>query len=426
MKQVSNLKLATTPPMGWNSWDCFGLDVTEAEVRANAEYMARELKSFGWEYVVVDLGWYAPGANPANYKQKNIPMQVDEYGRLTPLEDRFPSSAGGRGFAPLAEYVHSLGLKFGIHIMRGMPWIAAEQNMPIKGSTARCGEIAEESDQCLWYNSMYGIDCTKEGAQEYYDSLVELYSEWGVDFIKADDMGTWDGEGLNSPLRTDEMEALAESIEKHGNNMVLSISPGAAYIGNAYLLSRNAHMWRISCDFWDDWEALKRQFPRCKAWAQRRVEGTWPDADMLPLGKIGIRGEVGSARETNFTEVEQVTLMSLWSIFRSPLMFGGDLPQTSDFAKSLITNEQVIAINQHSKNNREISADESLIIWGAESCDEKTEYRALFNIGDAPLTIETPNLGSNYTKCIEIWSMEAATASIEIPAHGCRLLAYTK
>ena len=158
---------------------------------------------------------------------------------------------------------------------------------------------------------MYGIDCTKEGAQAYYDSLIELYTSWDVDFIKADDMGTWDGEGLNSPLRTDELEALAASIEKFGNKIVLSVSPGAAYIGNAYHLSRHAHMWRISCDFWDNWDALKRQFPRCAAWSKRKVAGHWSDADMLPMGKIGIRGEVGEARNTNFTYDEQITLMAM-------------------------------------------------------------------------------------------------------------------
>lgn len=412
--------------MGWNSWDCFGLDVTEAEVRANAEYMANELKEFGWEYVVVDLGWYAPGVSVANYKQRNIPFLTDEYGRLIPLPDRFPSSADGKGFAPLAEYVHSLGLKFGIHIMRGMPWVAAEEKMPIKGCDANCGDIAEETDMCLWYGSMYGIDCTKKGAQEYYDSLIELYTEWGVDFIKADDMGTWDGDGLNSPLRTDELEALAASIEKYGNKIALSVSPGAAYIGNAYHLSRHAHMWRISADFWDDWEALKRQFARCASWAKRRVEGHWPDADMLPLGKIGIRGEVGSARETNFTEIEQVTLMSLWSIFRSPLMFGGDLPQTSEFTKSLITNKAVIDLNQNSKNNKEIASKDGVVIWGAESTDDTTLYRAVFNLTDEAITINSPAVCSCYSNATELWTNEAVAEMLTIEPHGAKLIAYTK
>lgn len=425
MKQVCNSKLALTPPMGWNSWDCFGLDVTEQEVKNNAEFMAKYLKEYGWEYVVVDLGWYAPNVTTKNYKQKNIPLLTDEFGRLIPVEERFPSSANGKGFKPLADYIHSLGLKFGIHIMRGMPWIAAEKKKLIKGTDITCDTVAEEKDQCLWYGSMYGIDCTKKGAQEYYDSLIELYTSWDVDFIKADDMGTWDGDGLNSPLRTDELEALAASIEKFGNKIVLSVSPGAAYIGNAYHLSRHAHMWRISCDFWDNWEALKRQFPRCAAWSKRKIAGHWPDADMLPLGKIGIRGEVGEARNTNFTKEEQITLMTLWCMFRSPLMFGGDLPQSDDFTMSLITNKKALDVNQHSKNNKQIYADEEIIVWTAENENNSKNYIAIFNISEKDLIKkDIEQFLNDRLPAYDIWNNKQILIGDEIiiPPHGALFL----
>ena len=187
MKQVCNPKLAMTPPMGWNSWDCFGLDVNEAEIKENAKYMATHLKEYGWEYIVVDLGWYAPEVTTTNYKKKNIPMITDEFGRLIPVEERFPSSAGGKGFKPLADYIHSLGLKFGIHIMRGIARQAYFQKSKIMGSKATAYDIAEPFDTCNWCNNMYGVDASKEGAQEYYNSIFKLYAEWGVDFIKADD-----------------------------------------------------------------------------------------------------------------------------------------------------------------------------------------------------------------------------------------------
>lgn len=425
MKQVCNSKLALTPPMGWNSWDCFGLDVTEQEVKDNAEFMAKYLKEYGWEYVVVDLGWYAPNVTTKNYKQKNIPLLTDEFGRLIPVEERFPSSANGKGFKPLADYIHSLGLKFGIHIMRGMPWIAAEKKQLIKDTDITCDTVAEEKDQCLWYGSMYGIDCTKKGAQEYYDSLIELYTSWDVDFIKADDMGTWDGDGLNSPLRTDELEALAASIEKFGNKIVLSVSPGAAYIGNAYHLSRHAHMWRISCDFWDNWEALKRQFPRCAAWSKRKIAGHWPDADMLPLGKIGIRGEVGEARNTNFTKEEQITLMTLWCMFRSPLMFGGDLPQSDDFTMSLITNKKALDVNQHSKNNKQIYADEEIIVWTAENENNSKNYIAIFNISEKDIIKENiEQFLNDRLPAYDIWNNKQILIGDEIiiPPHGALFL----
>ena len=425
MEQVCNSKLAKTPPMGWNSWDCFGLDVTEQEVKENAKYMAEHLKEYGWEYIIVDLGWYAPGVTTTNYKRKNIPMITDEFGRLIPVEERFPSSKNGKGFKPLADFVHSLGLKFGIHIMRGMPWIAVKNKQVIKGTNITCDKIAEEDDQCLWYGSMHGIDCTKEGAQEYYDSLIDLYTSWDVDFIKADDMGSWDGDGLNSPMRTDEIEALSTAIKKYGNKIVLSISPGAAYIGNAYHLSRHAHMWRISCDFWDNWEALKRQFPRCEAWSKRKVAGHWPDADMLPLGKIGIRGEVGESRNTNFTHDEQITLMTLWAIFQSPLMFGGDLPQTDYFTISLITNREVIELNQNSKNSKQIYADDEIIVWTAENKSINKQYIDLFKISDIQISgVKIEQFVNELLPMRDIWNNKKIENEndINIAPHGAILL----
>ena len=170
-------------PMGWNSWDCYGPAVDEATVRKNAEFMAEHLKQHGWEYVVVDIQWSNPTASEHEY-QPFTELCMDEYSRLIPAENRFPSSAGGKGFAPLAEYIHSLGLKFGIHIMRGIPRQAVHQNTKIKGSKKTARQIAQTASICGWNTDMYGVDVSKEGAREYYDSLFELYASWGVDFIK--------------------------------------------------------------------------------------------------------------------------------------------------------------------------------------------------------------------------------------------------
>ncbi|MBQ6712499.1 MAG: hypothetical protein IJN28_01755, partial [Selenomonadales bacterium] len=177
--------IAKTPPMGWNSWDCYGPAVNEATVRANAEFMAKHLKQYGWDYIVVDIQWSQPTATNHDY-HPFTELCMDEYSRLIPAENRFPSSAGGKGFAPLAEYVHSLGLKFGIHIMRGIPRQAVHQNTPIKGSDKTARQIAKTSSICQWNTDMYGVDPEKDGAKAYYDSIFELYAEWGVDFIKID------------------------------------------------------------------------------------------------------------------------------------------------------------------------------------------------------------------------------------------------
>jgi len=114
---------ATRPPMGWNSYDYYDTNVTEADVLANARYMAENLKEYGWEYIVVDIQWYAYNTASMRDVFQYIPFgknEMDEYGRLFPCVDKFPSSANGAGFKPLADKIHGMGLKFGIHIMRGI------------------------------------------------------------------------------------------------------------------------------------------------------------------------------------------------------------------------------------------------------------------------------------------------------------------
>ena len=165
--------IAKTSPMGWNSWDCYGAAVTEDIVRQNAEYMAKNLKKYGWEYIVVDIQWYEPKAVTHVYNPFTE-LCMDEYSRLIPDEMRFPSAAGGKGFAPLAEYVHSLGLKFGIHIMRGIPRQAVHSNTKIKGTDKTARDIAKTASICGWNTDMYGVDPLTESARQYYDSIFEL------------------------------------------------------------------------------------------------------------------------------------------------------------------------------------------------------------------------------------------------------------
>jgi len=430
----SSATLAKTPPMGWNSWDCFGVSVTEAEVRANAEFMAQHLKPLGWEYVVVDLCWFAPDAHKDNYKKPSLKQLIDQHGRLIPDPVKFPSSAGGMGFKPLADYIHSLGLKFGLHIMRGLPVQAVEQNTPILGSPDRAADISQPLDVCYWYKSMHGIRMVKHGGQAYYDSITKLYAEWGVDFIKADDMNSWDGEGQHDPYHTDEIEGLAAGIAKSGRPMVLSLSPGAARVCNANHLRRHANMWRISFDFWDSWEALKKQFDRCKLWSPYVAEGAWPDADMLPIGKIGIRGEIGDARATHFTPDEQYTLMTLWCIFRSPLMFGGHLPESDDLSLRQISNPEALIVNQASSNNRELFRRGEQIGWIADVPGTGEKYLALFNLGETAdevtVSFEEMGLNGGAAQVRDLWQRRpvgqfAGAFKARIAAHGASLFRFS-
>jgi len=365
--------IARTPPMGWNSWDCYGTTVTEAEVKANAEYMRKHLKQHGWRYVVVDIQWSDPQAKSHGYRPE-AELAMDEYGRLIPAVNRFPSSAGGKGFKPLADYVHSLGLQFGIHIMRGIPRRAVKANLPVAGSKVRAGEIADTSSVCPWNTDMYGLDMSRAGAQDYYDSILTLYAGWGVDYIKADDIAR--------PAHREEIAGLHKAILKTGRPIVLSLSPGPAMVKDLEFLQGNANLWRISDDFWDDWHALRLNFTLMSIWSGVGRPGAWPDADMLPLGRIGLRAERGEPRMTRFTREEQRTLMSLWSIAQSPLMFGGDLPSNDEWTLSLITNDEVLAVNQQGKNGRAFSEGGPSVVWVADSVDGSATYVAVFNVGD--------------------------------------------
>ncbi len=371
-KELEFRNWALTPPMGWNSWDCFGPTVVESEVKANADYMAKKLLPYGWEYIVVDIRWFVENDKAGGYNQRNPIYVYDAYGRYTPALNRFPSAADGKGFKPLAEYIHSKGLKFGIHIMRGIPKAAVREKLPIKGADGiTCDMIANNDSACTWLRDNFKVDCTKPGAQQYYNSLFDMYAEWGVDFIKIDD--------LSRPYHTGEIAMIRHAIDQCGRPMVLSMSPGETPLNQYEHASTHANMWRTVDDFWDNWTQLNYQFTVCAKWAPYIKPGAWPDADMLPLGKISVRGERGEERYTGFSRDEQYTLMNLWSIFKSPLMFGGDLPQNDSFTDSLLTNREVLYVHGHSTGNKQLSRTENKIIWTAEDPANGDKFAALFN-----------------------------------------------
>jgi len=255
------LQWAQTPPMGWNSWDCFGAGVNEAQTRENIDYMAEKLKAFGWQYIVVDIQWYEPQARTTNYR-RGAELVTDSNGRLWPAPNRFPSAGGNKGFKPLAEYVHSKGLKLGIHLMRGIPRQAVDRdNVTILGTNFKAADIADKVNICRWNTDMYGVDMSKPGAQEYYDSVFALIASWEVDYVKVDD--------LSAPnYHEPEVEGIRKAIDKTGRAMVLSTSPGATPLTVADHVSTHGNLWRISDDFWDQWIPLKDQFERTANWAK--------------------------------------------------------------------------------------------------------------------------------------------------------------
>ncbi len=399
---MANLKM-TTPPKGWNSWDVYGASVTESEVKENAAYMAENLLSHGWEYVVVDIQWYEPTADSSHY-HAFAELKMDEYGRLLPAENRFPSAVNGVGFKNLSDYVHSLGLKFGIHIMRGIPRQAVHLNVPIAGTNLRARDIAHANSICPWNTDMYGIDMGKEGAQAYYDSIFKLYAEWGVDFIKVDDIA--DSKLYSTHL--EEIKAIRKAIDKTGRDMVLSLSPGPAPLKYGTFFQEYANMWRLTDDFWDNWEQLKDMFTRCAQWSPFVGPGSWPDCDMLPLGHIGIRSVDGGGadRLTRFTKAEQRTMMTLWSIFRSPLMLGCELTDLDDWTLHLLREPTLKIMHQEGRNARQIHNEDDWVVWQTEA--NATVYYVIFNLSDKERVTPT-----------EIVALAKLKNSETLVAHDC-------
>jgi alpha-galactosidase len=413
---------AVVPPMGWNSWDCFGTSVTEDEVMRNAEFMAKHLLPFGWNTVVVDIQWYEPTARAGGYNE-NAPVELDDFGRPLPATNRFPSAEGGVGFAPLAARVHALGLKFGLHIMRGIPRKAVDRGLPILGTDFTAADVADRDSQCDWNTDNFGLDHSKPGAQEYYDSLLKRFEEWGVDYVKVDDMV--------GPFHGDEIAAFSAAARKLDRQIIVSLSPGRFLsTEHAEQLRQHSDLWRISADLWDDWSDILGQFDRLAMWTPYVGDGRWADADMLPLGRIGIRAENGPDRMSRLTLDEARTMMTLWVMARSPLMFGGDLPSTDAPTMTLLTNSAVLDILGSSAGNHEVMRNDGLAVWVADSTKSTKRFVAVFSIGDEPLQLDLPlsSVGaSEDSRLTELWTgveRERAHAIVEaIPAHACLLYA---
>lgn len=382
-------------PRGWNSWDCYGAAVTEDVVRKNAEYMAANMKDAGYEYITVDIQWYEPTSVNNEY-HPFADVCLDEWGRLIPAVNRFPSAANGAGFKPLADYIHSLGLKFGIHIMRGISRHAVAQDLPILGTdgiTAR--QIAKTASICVWNTDNYGVDPEKPGAKEYYESIFKLYASWGVDFIKCDDICR------ELPHEETEMVMLSEALRNCGRDMVLSLSPGPAIVDKSELYKQVSNMWRITDDFWDEWPLLYAMFERAEKWSIHAGNNHYPDADMLPVGAI--RQVYDPDNWTGFTEDEQITMMLLWCVMRAPLIAGGELTKNDEFSLKLLTNAGLMDMHENSRHAHQVFrkkiGDNEVVLWtamknGGSGINYDGQYVVIFNADgeDADIEIDLSEL----------------------------------
>ncbi len=422
---ADSASLAPTPPLGWNSYDAFGVTITESQLKEQANSFAKNLKSFGWQYVVIDAEWFVANPTPGGNGAASV-FSLDSFGRYIPAENRYPSAAGGKGFKPLADYIHSRGLKFGIHIMNGIPKKAVEANSPIANSNYHAADAADTSVTCPWNPDNYDLKPSAPAAQAYYDSIAALYASWDVDFIKADCIAS-------RPYRPDDIRMLSEALRKTGRPIVLSLSPGAAPIEKARELRKYSNLWRISDDVWDLWhsdvpypQGLNDQFANASRWAGVAQAGAWPDADMLPIGFLGPTPGLGQPRPTRFTQDEQRTLLNLWCIIRSPLMIGANLSKLDPWTLSLLTNPEVLAVDQQSTDNRPVVDTDPVVIWIAETPAHDAFYVAAFNRSPTSRELIYPwsqlGLPDPQYSARDLWLHKnlapAPTLSVTLPPHA--------
>lgn len=380
---------APTPPMGWNSYDAYGTTIDEAQFRANARWMSRHLKPFGWHYAIIDMGWYVQNPTPPGNAPDAI-VTLDSHGRYIPAPNRFPSAANGAGFAPLAAYVHSLGLGFGIHILRGIPREAVKNNLPIANSDYRAADAVDTDATCPWNPDNMALDAGKPAAQAYYNSIAAQYASWGVDFVKADCLAS-------KPYSGNDIRMLSGALKSSGRNMLFSVSPGPAPFEALPELRRYTNLWRISNDVWDTWngageypKGLADIFPLAAMWAPEATRGAWPDADMLAIGYLGPAPGWGAARNSRLSADEQRTLITLWCISRSPLMIGSNLTRMDDATRRLLTNPEVLGVDQNSSAARVVHVDGSLVVWLATPSTDTGKFLAAFNLGETARSVHIP------------------------------------
>src|SRR6202789_1106305 len=274
-------KLAATPPMGWNSWDAYGLTINETQFRSNMVVMAAQLKEFGWQYVVIDEGWYLENPELASMPEK-LRYTVNARGQYEPAVNRFPSARPGGGFKPLSDAGHENGLKLGVHIIRGIPKQTVLANLRIGTTKYRASLAADTSDTCPWNPANFGVKANAAG-QAWYDALMKQYASWGVDYVKVDCIAS-------HPYKGDEIVMIHKAIGRSGRAMVLSLSPGPTALENAVEVGKNAQLWRISDDVWDRWDktdgkdwpqSVEGQFAVIASWAKYARAGNWAEGDFV-------------------------------------------------------------------------------------------------------------------------------------------------
>ncbi len=449
-KTQDESKLAQTPPMGWNSFDSYGVYLHEKAAMENLEAFAEKLKPHGYEYFVIDAGWFGefelqPGTiYPAEKHAKK--MNFNEYGLLQPSETYFPN-----GLQPIIDRCHELGLKFGLHLMRGIPREVVRLDLPVKGTDYTAADIADTTSICVWNDQNYGIDMSKPGAQEFYNSLINQMADWGVDFIKYDDLVPY----------PEEIEGVANAIEQCGKPIVFSLSPGGDTNPNHLEAFKRAHMLRVTKDIWDEQKGIDEAFEAWRKWQGKEEPGFWIDMDMIPFGQLqlmspkpeGLEGNEsreeivnkiksgelsnvellagkGFNRWSEFTKDQMYTFITLRALAASPLMMGGDLPTLDDFSLKLITDEEMIACNQNGVMGHLVYEKDGIEIWNTPKKNSENGWIGIFNRTSEvnEISLKTADLGLDAAQTYDlenIWEESKVSAlDFSVSSNGVVFLKY--
>jgi alpha-galactosidase len=440
-KQETQVILAKTPPMGWNSFDSYGVYLHEKAAMENVEAMAKKLKPHGYEFFVIDNGWFGEytlqeGTRfPAEKHAHDI--NINEYGHFLPSKVYFPN-----GLKPIADRCHELGLKFGVHLMRGIPRKAYELNLPIKGTSYTARDIAntDPKENCKWCEYCYGVDMSKPGAQEWYNGLIQHIADMGTDIIKYDDI-------VSHP---DEVEAVAKAIAKTGKPIVLSLSPGGDVDPKAIDFFRMANMLRVTSDVWDEQHYIDECFKAWRKWQGTERPGFWIDMDMIPFGQLQLmsppskdgsktpmsKGDIALAgkgvnRWCQLSKPQMRTFITIRAMAASPLMMGGDLPTLDDFSLSLITTPQMLACNQNGVMGSLVCDKDRLETWKVEKKGVAGEgWIGIFNRTDKKtsfeLTESLPGFDVSKYKLFDVWNDNKLlkTGKVELEPNDCLFLRY--
>jgi alpha-galactosidase len=366
--------LCKTPPLGWNSFQSYNCNIYEEVALNEIDAFIEKFAPHGYEYFVIDNGWFT-SPNSIKFENYLVPTEkkctpdkvsVDEYGIVQPSELFFPN-----GLKPLIDKLHANGLKFGVHLMRGIPRVAVEKDLPIKDTKYTAKDIVSTFEDCKWCTFMHGVDMTKPGAQEYYNSVMNQFAKWGIDFVKVDHVTHFPAD----------IQGYAKAIEQCGRPMVLSLSAGKTSNIKYLDTYKKANMVRTTPDIWDNQESIERSFSSMRKWQGLEDKGFWPDLDMIPFGELWIlnRAEVSGNSSNNantefmgnmhhwgtFTEAQKETFITQRAIAASPIIIGGSMISMDEHSYKLLTNKEMLACCKNGIHGKLVYENEDVELWCA-------------------------------------------------------------